>query len=97
MEWNRHYDSTATLCLDKLWPPGSPEQSEETAMHAPRPSTTPDRPATPRWVIGLVAAIISAILLAVIVMVVGGGQHGPGTHAPASSYDAGMRGSITAS
>ena len=71
-------------------------------MHdSPRPPITRDRPATPRWVKGLVVAIISAVLLAVIVMLAGGGQHGPGMHAPAgeagSIHDAGMRGSITVS
>lgn len=44
------------------------------------PPSTAGRPATPRWVKGLAGAFVLAILIVVIVMVVSGGQHGPGMH-----------------
>ena len=44
------------------------------------PPTTGDRPATPRWVKGLGIAIVVAVLLVVGLMVLSGGQHGPGMH-----------------
>jgi hypothetical protein len=45
-------------------------------------SVEPDRPSTPRWVkvSGIVAIIL--VLLAVIMMFIGGGKHGPGRHIP---------------
>ena len=39
------------------------------------------RPRTPRWVIAIGIASLAVIFVAVVVMVVGGGQHGPGMHA----------------
>jgi uncharacterized cupredoxin-like copper-binding protein len=44
------------------------------------PPSPAGRPATPRWVKGLAVAFVIAILVVVIVMVVSGGQHGPGMH-----------------
>ena len=44
------------------------------------PPSPAGRPATPRWVKGLAVAFVLAILVVVIVMVVSGGQHGPGMH-----------------
>lgn len=44
------------------------------------PPSPAGRPATPRWVKGLALAFVLAILVVVIVMVVSGGQHGPGMH-----------------
>ncbi len=44
-----------------------------------------DRPATPWWVKAVALAIVVALILAAIVMVVGGGRHGPGLHGPSGS------------
>jgi len=41
-----------------------------------------DRPATPWWVKVVAIAILVLLILAAIVMVVGGGRHGPGLHGP---------------
>src|SRR5687767_1512653 len=46
----------------------------------PRPGTSVRRPDTPRWVKGFGVVIVITILVAVIVMVASGGQHGPGMH-----------------
>ena len=49
----------------------------------PDPTADADRrPGTPRWVkvFGLIAT--GAVALVVVVMLIGGGQHGPGMHAP---------------
>ena len=57
-------------------------------------------PATPRWVKRLGVVFVIAILIVVIVMVVSGGQHGPGMHAGAASpghHDASMRRPISVS
>ena len=48
---------------------------------------TRDRPGTPAWVKVLGIAAVSLALLVAVLMVVSGGQHGPGMHAP--SGDAG--------
>lgn len=44
------------------------------------PQEPPEHPGTPRWV--KVFAIVAAVLalLVVVLMLVGGGQHGPGRH-----------------
>ena len=47
---------------------------------SPSQSTTGHRPPTPRWVKGLGVATIVAVVLVVIVMLISGGQHGPGMH-----------------
>ena len=57
-----------------------------TDSHEPRMD---QRPKTPRWVLALGGGLLAVILLAILVMVLGGGQHGPGMHlggggAPAS-------------
>jgi uncharacterized cupredoxin-like copper-binding protein len=52
---------------------------------AETPQAPAGRPATPRWVKGLGVAFVIAILVVVIVMVVTGGQHGPGMHTVAGS------------
>lgn len=43
------------------------------------PQSPVGRPATPRWVKGLGVVFVIAILV-VVVMAIGGGQHGPGMH-----------------
>ena len=66
------------------------------------PPSTAGRPATPRWVKGLAVAFVLAILVVVIVMVVSGGQHGPGMHTgtgdptatPSSPIGAGVGGPV---
>jgi uncharacterized cupredoxin-like copper-binding protein len=47
---------------------------------SPSLPTNTDRPATPRWVIGLGISIVIGALLVVGVMVISGRQHGPGMH-----------------
>ena len=47
---------------------------------SPSLPTSSDRPATPRWVKGLGIAIVIGTLFVVGVMLLGGGQHGPGMH-----------------
>jgi hypothetical protein len=44
-------------------------------------------PGTPRWVkvLGIVTLVL--VLLAIIVMVAGGGNHGPGRHIPSGGAD----------
>lgn len=49
---------------------------------------TAQRPGTPRWVIGIGVALVAALLIAVVVMVVSGGQHGPGMHTGAGGTSA---------
>ena len=49
---------------------------------------TPDadeRPATPWWVKAIGLAILIVLVLAAIILVLGGGQHGPGMHGPGSA------------
>ena len=43
------------------------------------------RPSTPWWVKAIGMAILVVLILAAIVMVVGGGRHGPGLHAPSGT------------
>ncbi|MEO7118919.1 MAG: hypothetical protein ABIZ34_08105 [Candidatus Limnocylindrales bacterium] len=45
---------------------------------------TRDRPGTPRWVKVLGIAALVLALLVIVVMLVSGGQHGPGMHATSS-------------
>ncbi len=45
----------------------------------PDPATA-QRPSTPRWVKAIGIVLIAVALIALVVMVVGGGQHGPGMH-----------------
>ncbi len=45
-----------------------------------------DRPATPGWVKAIGVAILVVLILAAIVMVVGGGSHGPGRHGPSGTH-----------
>ncbi len=52
---------------------------------------TRNRPGTPIWVKVLGIGALVLALLIVVLMLVSGGQHGPGMHAPS----AGMRGGIT--
>jgi uncharacterized cupredoxin-like copper-binding protein len=47
---------------------------------AETPQAPAGRPATPRWVKGLGVALVTTALVVVIVMIVSGGQHGPGMH-----------------
>ncbi|MDQ3871162.1 MAG: hypothetical protein M3301_06070 [Chloroflexota bacterium] len=44
-----------------------------------------ERPATPWWVKAVALAILVVLILAAIVMVVGGGRHGPGMHGPSGT------------
>lgn len=62
---------------------------------------TAQRPGTPRWVIAIGIALVAAIVLAVVVMVVSGGQHGPSMHTgtgamspPPSSNSTGTAGAV---
>ncbi len=55
----------------------------------PRDPAKRDTPGTPRWVIALAIAAIFVVLLVVAVMVIAGGEHGPGRHA--ASTDAGRQ------
>lgn len=51
-------------------------------MTEPTPDPVlPRRPGTPRWVKAIGLALIAVVLLALVVIVVGGGRHGPGMHA----------------
>jgi hypothetical protein len=50
-------------------------------MTDPSPDpAVPQRPGTPRWVKVIGIVLVGVVLLALAVMVVGGGQHGPGMH-----------------
>jgi hypothetical protein len=54
-------------------------------------------PRTPRWVIGLGIGAFVVALLVVIVMILGGGDHGPGRHTGSGEHSAGqpLRGHLT--
>ncbi len=56
-------------------------------MVEPRDRANRDTPGTPRWVIALAIAAIFVVALVVAVMLIAGGEHGPGRHA--ASTDAG--------
>jgi hypothetical protein len=57
-------------------PPTDPDSGEETGVRRDREPSA----GTPRWVkvFGLIALV--AVVLFVVVMLVGGGEHGPGRH-----------------
>jgi uncharacterized cupredoxin-like copper-binding protein len=57
------------------------ERSSEPVTNGP--------PGTPRWVKALGLAALIAVLLVVVVMLLSGGQHGPGLHAPSINAGAG--------
>ena len=57
-------------------------------MTDPPEPATERRPGTPRWVIGLGIALLGLILLAVVAIVLSGGQHGPGVHTAANAASA---------
>lgn len=57
-------------------------------VDSPDDPGTRGAPPTPRWVKALGIAGIVAVLLVVAVMLVGGGDHGPGRHAPAGDSGA---------
>lgn len=54
---------------------GGPEVTQPT-----RGSATGNRPATPRWVKALALAAVVVILVVVAIMLIAGGEHGPGRH-----------------
>ena len=54
------------------------------------PDSVPERPATPSWVRLLVIGGLIAVALIVIVMLIAGGQHGPGLHMPPGGTPAGV-------
>lgn len=51
----------------------------------------PGRPSTPRWVKLLAVAGLVAVLVVVVVMLIAGGQHGPGRHLPSGETPSGSR------
>ena len=55
----------------------------------------PPYPGTPRWVKVFAIIVVVVVLLVVARMLVGGGEHGPGRHAP--SGDAGFRVQLSSS
>jgi hypothetical protein len=59
-------------------PPTGPDAGDETGVVADGGSTT----GTPRWVkvFGIIALVV--FVLFVVVVLVGGGEHGPGRHTP---------------
>ena len=66
-------------------------------LDSPADPTARTRPGTPRWVkaFGLIA--IGAIMLVVVVRLIGGGQHGPGMHAPSADTGAAVASGPTTS
>ena len=54
-----------------------------------RDPATRQKPGTPRWVKAFGIVLMIAIILAVAVIVVGDGRHGPGIHAGADDRDRG--------
>jgi hypothetical protein len=65
-------------------PSRSPVTGADTGL-GPARSSAPGYPGTPRWVkvSGIVALVL--VVLAVILMVASGGQHGPGRHLPSGA------------
>ena len=61
----------------------SPDSDHDREVGPDRASTT----GTPRWVkvSGLIALLV--VVLFLVVMLVGGGEHGPGRHAPGGGSD----------
>ena len=64
-------------------PPTSPDSGQETGVRRDREPSV----GTPRWVkvFGLIALV--AVVLFVVVMLVGGGEHGPSRHTPGGGSD----------
>ena len=63
----------------------SVRSSEETRMTAKAPHPMDDRsterpPALPRWVKLLALGVLVAVIVLVVVMLLVGGEHGPGMH-----------------
>jgi hypothetical protein len=51
-------------------------------------------PKMPSWVKYLLLGLLAAVVLAVLTMLVVGGEHGPGRHGGSHSAPAGMAGSL---
>ena len=51
-------------------------------------------PKLPSWVKYLLLGLLAAVVLAVLTMLVVGGEHGPGRHGGSHSAPAGMAGSL---
>lgn len=45
-----------------------------------RDPAMPQRPGTPRWVKAIGVLLVAMAVIALVVMIVGGGQHGPARH-----------------
>lgn len=60
-------------------------------------STTAQRPGTPRWVKAIGIVLLAAVLIALAVMVLGGGQHGPGMHGGTGGSSPGSTAAASAS
>jgi hypothetical protein len=64
-----------------------PDRGDDTGAGPERTSNSgaPTYPGTPRWVkvSGIVALVL--VVLAIILIVAGGGQHGPGRHLPSGA------------
>lgn len=56
--------------------------------------TTPTRPGTPRWVVLLGISTLALVLVVAGVMIVSGGNHGPGMHNPAAGQASPSVGSV---
>jgi hypothetical protein len=52
---------------------------DETSVRPDRAATSSTRPRTPRWVI-VTGIILLALLLMFVIMMLSGGNHGPGRH-----------------
>lgn len=62
-------------------PRDQPNAREELpVVDGDRYTDTSTRPGTPRWVKALGITVLAVVLLVVAVMVIGGGEHGPGCH-----------------
>jgi hypothetical protein len=82
--------STETLCLDKLRssPEADAPEADDMAEQPHRPDTDPLNrgrggdlpPPMPRWVWVSAIVVGALIAVAVVVMLISGGQHGPGLH-----------------
>jgi hypothetical protein len=62
--------------------PGAPDADPGVG---PPGSSTTTYPGTPRWVKVAGIAVLVLVLLAAVVLVASGGQHGPGRHLPAGA------------
>ena len=56
-----------------------PEATEQSRADTP--------PSTPRWVKNLLWALLAVVVVAVLVMLIAGGEHGPGRHGSLGSED----------